>query len=73
MSVIVGLIEQDLDHVCAWVPQNERDIRFAEFFGFEQLGNFKLFYGEDGEATASQEMIYIFPHFEDEPNEDSQP
>lgn len=62
LAMVLGLIERGLDHIGTWVQSTPEQIRFAEFFGFEETGFFKLFrVTQEDEPIVLREMIYIFP------------
>jgi hypothetical protein len=69
LAVILGLIEQGLDHVMATVPLHEPDkINFAKYFGFEEMPSVRVYKDAYGEPSYFREMIYIFPVTLDDQN-----
>jgi hypothetical protein len=66
LSVCLGLYERGLTEIKTFVdPEEPKQKRFCEFFGFEPNGYMKVLYTPDGRELIREEMVYHFPIEED--------
>lgn len=71
LSVVLGLFERGMTEVKTFVdPEEPKQARFCEFFGFEPTGYIKIFITPEGKELIREEMVYKFPIDEDEGNRD---
>jgi hypothetical protein len=61
LQIILGLYERGMREVATWIEYgDEKQARFAEFFGFQHTGYLKVIPVGAGEVLF-EEMIYTFP------------
>jgi hypothetical protein len=63
--IVLGCIERGMNYIDTWVEDDAKQIRFAEFFGFEITGRLKIIQLTEGSIKKLHEMRYTFPELED--------
>lgn len=62
LQVVLGLWERGMTEVKTFVdPEDPKQKRFCEFFGFEPNGYMKILVTPDGQELIREEMVYKFP------------
>jgi hypothetical protein len=62
LAIVLGLHDRGFHEIPTWIEHgNEKQRRFAEFYGFEDSGYHKIVRYEDGSERLFDEMIYVIP------------